>query len=274
VSFASAIYRATPFRALREVYFAVFARLVGNRKAVVDINGLLFDLDLGESIDLRLYLGQFEPDVTATLCHHAKPGMTVLDIGANIGAFTMLLASLVGRNGQVIAFEPTDFGWRKLQRNLSLNQIPWITAVKAGLAEKTMFAEQVDFRASWRTNGGRADACSVVDFIRLDDWCREHGVSQVDLIKIDVDGYEYSVFAGARELLARHQPVIVAEAVSPHFENEQRNPFRLLLDSGYELHDLQTGKVLSLDDLRRRLPETDPGMTVSTNVLAIPRAKE
>jgi len=273
LSLAKRIYFATPSRSMRGMYIDSFARLVRNRRAIVDLDGTTFDLDLGESIDLRLYLRQFEPEVAAALRRETRLGMTALDIGANVGAHTLLLASLVGSSGRVIAFEPTDYAWQKLQRNLSLNRMPWITAVKAALADRDLGGQCVDFRASWRTDGGRHDGESFVDFVRLDDWCAENGVTKIDLVKIDVDGNEYPAFAGARAILARSRPVVVMEVVSPHFADPDRNPLRVLEELEYEFRDIRDGARLSIDDLRCQLPELDPGMTVSTNVLAIPMGR-
>src|SRR6266542_2369528 len=217
LSVARRLYRALPLLSVRQVCFRTFARLVRGRRKVVDLDGLCYELELGETIDLCLYLRQFELEVAAALRQETKPGMTVLDVGANVGAHTILLASLVGPTGRVIAFEPTDFGWRKLQRNVSLNRMPWITTVKAALADRELAGQRVDFRASWRTDGGRRDDESVVDFVRLDEWCRHHGVGRIDLIKLDVDGNEYGVFAGSLQTLSHSLPIIVMEAVSPHF---------------------------------------------------------
>jgi FkbM family methyltransferase len=270
LALAKRAYGAVRSRTVREGLFNAFAMLMRNRTSIADIDGHRFELDLGESIDLSLYLEQFEPEVTAVLRRETKPGMTVFDIGANIGAHTMLLASRVGNEGRVVAFEPTDFAFRKLQRNLSLNSLPWVTAVKAALSDQNSPGLPVNFRASWRTDGGRRDGSSVVDFIRLDDWCADNEVTSVDVIKMDVDGNEFPILAGAREIITQNLPLFVMEAVAPHFTNPDRNPFGFLEHHGYEFRDVHGGATLSLDALRRQLPDHDPEMTASTNVIAIP----
>jgi FkbM family methyltransferase len=274
LTLAKKIYMATPSRTIRGMYFEAFARLVRNRKAIVDIDGNIFDLDFGESIDLRLYLRRFEPEVAAALRMFARLGMTVLDIGANIGAHTLLLGSLVGDAGRVIAFEPTNFAWKKLVRNLSLNRMPWITAVNAALADCDENGRNIDFRASWRTDGGRNDREGVVDFIRLDDWCAHNGITKVDLVKIDIDGNEYAAFAGGRRILTESRPVIVMETVAPHFAHPATNPLRFLEALGYEFRDLSDGSTVSIKTVQRRLPAHDPGMTMSTNLLALPIGRQ
>src|SRR6266852_8439654 len=140
---------------------------------------------------------------------------------------------------------------------------------KVALSDQNLSGKHVDFRASWRTEGGRKDAGSVVDFVRLDDWCAAQGITAIDLIKIDVDGNEYPVLVGGKDILSRSLPSFVMEAMWIHFVDDGRNPFRFLADHGYTFHDLQTRAVLSLEELRARLPDYDPGLTASTNVLAL-----
>lgn len=268
IQIARICYRAIPLRGVRALAYSTFARSVRNRRIVREIDGICFDLDLGEVIDLQLYLRQYEPDVTAAIRRLAKAGMTVLDIGANIGAHTLLFARLTGPAGRVIAFEPTDFAFRKLERNLSLNAMPQVVAVKVALSDHAARGRTVHFRSSWRTDGARRDTPSTVDFDRLDDLLRAQKIDRVDLVKIDVDGNEFSVLGGGAQVIQRNRPTMFMEAVGPHFDDDSRNPFRLLAAIGYRFRDLKSGAKLSLDDMRRRLPRGDVGMTTSFNVIA------
>src|SRR3984893_15716811 len=89
---------------------------------VVVRGGINYELDLSQGIDFAIFLGNiYERQTRAALRKLVSPGSLVLDIGANIGAHTLPLAQLVGPNGRVMAFEPTDFAFRKLSRNLGLN---------------------------------------------------------------------------------------------------------------------------------------------------------
>jgi FkbM family methyltransferase len=268
---ATAIYRATPIPGLRRLYFAAFCRLVRERTVIATIGGSIYQLDLGETIDVALYLGQYEPDVAAALRRYCRPGMTVLDIGANIGAHTLPIGRLVTRTGAVYAFEPMEFAFRKLSQNVSLNDAAHIHPVNAALGEGRAEGLVVNYRSSWQTSGGRADHASAVDVIRLDDWSRAHGVDSVGLIKIDVDGNEFAVFTGGSELLERCRPVIIMEAVWPHFARDDRNPFLLLHRLGYRFFDAASGTEFpTVQALARQFPAGDDGMTTSMNVVALP----
>lgn len=266
---AKAIYRLTPIPALRRWYFAAFCRLVRARTVTATIGGSTYELDLGETIDVALYLGQYERDVAAALQRYCRPGMTVLDIGANIGAHTLPIGRLVTKSGAVYAFEPMAFAFRKLSRNVSLNDAVHIHPVHAALGEARAEGLVLNYRASWQTTGGRADHASSVDVIRLDDWCRAQGVDDVGLIKIDVDGNEFAAFTGGAELLRRCRPVIVMEAVWPHFATDDRNPFLLLQGLGYRFFDTKSGTEFpTVQALARLLPVGDDAMKVSMNVIA------
>jgi FkbM family methyltransferase len=267
---ANAVYRATPFKPLRQLYFDTFAKLVRNRVVRTDVDGMQYELDLGEMIDLALYLRQFEPAVRDAIRRVTAPGMTVLDIGANIGAHTLLLASLVGPHGRVVAFEPMQYAFVKLRRNVAFNSATRIEIVRAALADENTRDQRMNFRSSWRPDGTRADGPSTVDLIRLDDWAAANGVQRVDVIKIDVDGAEFAAITGGLQTLARSRPTILMEAVGPHFDDDARNPYRLLASLGYTFRDIRGERELTLQALRSMLPRNDPGMTVSLNVVARP----
>lgn len=271
VELARKIYKSTPVPALRKLYFGAFCRVMQHRRVRATINGATFDLDLGEMIDVALYLEQYELEVTAALRHYCRPGMTVMDVGANIGAHTLTMGRLVAPGGSVYAFEPTDFAFAKLQHNASLNDAAHIHLVKVALSEHNSERQAVGYRSSWRTSGGRSDAAGVADFVRLDDWCARHGVDRLDVMKIDIDGNEFEALAGGLMLLERTRPVIVIEAVWPHFADPNRNPFVLLSRLGYRFWDAKShleytavGKIAAL------FPDGDRGMTVSINVIARP----
>ena len=269
VRLAKQLYYRTPLRSLRGLYFRVFASIVRGRTVIASVDGTNFELDLSELIDLCVYLNQWEKEVTDLIEKNTHPGMTVLDIGANIGAHALRFGRIVGSGGKVFAFEPTDFGYRKLVRNLSLNAFPQVVPIQVALADENQCRRTIHFRSSWRTDGRRVVAPTTVDFERLDDLATRRSVGHVDIIKIDVDGNEFPILLGGRELIQRCRPLFLMEAVSPHFEREETNPFSFLAGLGYRFWDSKTGLEhggsRAIQDL---LPKHDAGMTVSINLVA------
>jgi FkbM family methyltransferase len=264
---AHVVYRATPFQPVRQLYYRAFSWFVRKRVVIREIEGAQLELELGETIDLNLFLGEFEKDVRAAIVRYCKPGMTIIDIGANVGVHALLFASKVAPGGKVVAFEPTEFAYRKLVRNVSLNPQVDVTTVHVALTDQPGPARMVNFRSSWPTFGPRRDGPSVVTFERLDDWCERNTLGHVDLIKLDVDGNEYGVLAGAEALLARSHPIVLMEVVGPHLDDESRNPLRILERHGYTFRDVATGQPTNIDEMRRRLPRNDAAMTTSMNII-------
>jgi len=269
VAIAKKVYRAMPWLSVRKAYFALFLRLVRGRRAVATVEGLTYDLDLSEMIDVGVYLQEYERDIARVIEHVCRPGWVVLDIGANIGAHTLRCAKLAGPTGHVFAFEPTDYAYRKLTRNISLNSFGNIDAVRLALWETNVDGGTISVRSSWPSDGRRVIATNAVDFRRLDDWCAERSVDRVNLIKLDVDGSEFAILAGARRALERSRPILLMEVGACHFKAPSRNPLMMLRELGYRFWDTRSlGEYESPDAIGRRLPPVDDEMTVSLNVIA------
>ena len=266
--------------------FVSFARgLLGRSDSViVNRHGVRYHLDLNEGIDFSIYLlGAFEPGTRKTLQSIVKPGNTVFDIGANIGAHTLTLAQCVGLNGKVFAFEPADFAFDKLRRNLALN--PELQSCT--FPQQILFAAKVSERpeqeiyASWplESSGavhpkhrGRLVSASRAVVDALDNFVARQALSRLDLIKIDVDGHELPVFQGATETLRRFRPILVME-MSPYIHAELQHSFAdfvaLLKNAGYSLTNADTGEAVPLDTARLELLIPDGA---SINVVARPRS--
>jgi FkbM family methyltransferase len=247
-------------------------RLAGRgSQARVKRRGITWQLDLAEGIDFSIYLlGAFEPATIRAYSRLVRPGMIVLDIGANVGAHTLHFARLVGPEGRVIAFEPTDWAFAKLHANLALNPelASRVTPVQAFLVDREDREAVAEVHASWPIDGagvhaklrGRALPASGARALTLDAYLREAGVGRVGAVKIDVDGYECDVLAGAADMLKRDGPEIVME-LSPYILEERGGSLARLLDildgAGYRLEDLGTSRPLPQDrtTLTRLVPE-------------------
>ena len=247
--------------------------LLGKEDSViVERHGLRYHLDLREGIDFSIYLlGSFEPGTHNTLKKLVKPGDTVFDIGANMGAHTLALAQSVGPTGKVFAFEPADFAFEKLCRNLALNSdlqactFPQQILLGASLSEQ----REPEIYASWPLESdasshpkhrGRLVSTSRATVDTLDAFVARQGISALNLIKIDVDGHELPVFQGATETLRQFHPVLVME-MSPYIHAEHGHDFAefvaLLKNAGYALKNADNGQPVPLDaaQLERLIPD-------------------
>jgi FkbM family methyltransferase len=223
-------------------------RLVKRRLSVIaTVKDITYELDLYQKIDFEIFfLGVYSPHDTAAINMLCREGMTVIDIGANIGAFTLHFAKLVGPKGKVIAFEPMSWAFAKLERNIALNDFANITPERMALSNETRVNRVVDFRASWpldKTSQPRDSSVSrereAVDFTTLDEYLKISQYGRIDVIKIDVDGYELKVIQGAIETLKLHKPLILLE-IGPKSMAEvgdsAEDLVATLSDLGYKLH--------------------------------------
>lgn len=144
-----------------------------------------------------------------------KPGMRAMDVGANVGVYTVAMAKAVGGSGRVWAFEPTPATADCLQHSLDANKFDNVTVVRAAVSEG---AGTMDF--SLRTHAEEnavAKAGSVgpqvlrVAAVTLDGMSADRGCTNIDFVKLDVEGHEFEVIRGAREFLRTNSPLLMFE---------------------------------------------------------------
>ncbi len=250
-------------------------RLAGlSDETLVRRQGVHWALDLNEGIDLAVYLGQYQPIPDRFRARIAGSAAAVLDVGANIGAFTLPIARLLGAEGRVLAIEPTDYAFTKLRRNLQLNPelAARVTPVQALLVDREAreAVKPEGIYASWPVGGaaagthplhlGARKSVGGAQAVTLDRLVRESaalGGRGIAAIKIDVDGHEAQVLAGAGETLRRHRPLMLIE-IAPYIQDERPNGLQEVLDrlaeTGYHLlHPTSGHSVAPRDPEVRRL---------------------
>lgn len=259
--------------AARVIYHAVHAGrafLGRTDRQIVVRNGVTYDLDLSQGIDFAIYLGgMFERNTALALSKLTKPSSLVLDIGANIGAHTLHLANLVGPSGRVMAFEPTDFAFRKLRSNLDLNPSLisrveafhcFLTASDEASVPSTIYsswplAEEAGLHAK---HLGREMPTESAQARSLDSLLSERADRKVQLVKLDVDGFECDVLRGATSMLRDARPIFVME-LAPYVLEERGASLDQLLSyfipNGYVIYDERTQKRLpsAAKELQRML---------------------
>lgn len=175
----------------------------------------------GDSPQYELMLrGAYEPGVGLAIRRHLSPGDVFVDVGANIGYLTAIALSRVGATGAVHAFEPAPPALMRLQRVKDLNPdapltiYPISLGVENGEAMLSIAEENAMGWSSFVPDAVMAEKVHdelVVPMRRFDDWVREQGLERIDLIKIDVEGFEFPVLEGMRESLERWHPPLICE---------------------------------------------------------------
>lgn len=218
-------------KAARKVIMAGRRLLGGSGHAQVDRGGIQWDLDLSEGIDFAIYLlGGFELRTLKLYQKLVVPGSVVLDIGANIGAHTLPLAQLVGPAGRVIAFEPTEFAFGKLRRNLGLNpalcdrvhlmQVALLARLDDQLPEAIYSSWPLDRHEEiHESHGGLLQTTRGAKVSTVDAVVESMSLESVDFVKLDVDGHEPAVVFGAAHTLEKFKPTIVMEWAPSCFDS-------------------------------------------------------
>jgi FkbM family methyltransferase len=187
---------------------------IGERAA--KIFGQEVKLDLAELIQRHIYLGVFEPEETALVRNLLRPGMTVVDVGANVGYYTALAASRVGKQGRVFSLEPSPYACERLRTMVEVNGLTNVQVCPVALGERAgelplYLGSHKNHSPTLVAHEGVAPAALVP--VRtfdecLDEWCLDY----VDLLKLDVEGWEPKVFSGASGALrARRIHAVLCE---------------------------------------------------------------
>lgn len=156
----------------------------------------------------------YERDVTAVFRRTLRPGMGVIDLGANIGYFTLLSAALVGPSGSVLAVEPNPANARMLEASRALNGFDHVMVAQVAAGRDTGLLVLNTSHSNGTTSAAPDDidrllAAVTVPSVRLDALVAPD--RRVDLIKVDVEGAEYNALLGGRETIARCRPAIITE---------------------------------------------------------------
>ncbi len=184
-----------------------------------------------------------------------KPGDICWDVGANIGFYTCLLASLVEDSGAIVAFEPAARTCGYLNENISLNQFTNVTVVNKGLGDKqeqrSLYYSEAGLAegtASLKYADGRATS-ERVTLDTIDNLISELPIP--DFIKIDVEGYQLEVLRGAEDCLKTHAPLLMAELRDVGETN--RGIFGeiedYVADLGYQLYEIRKHSIRQCDGL-------------------------
>jgi FkbM family methyltransferase len=178
----------------------------------------------------RVLLGSYEPEQTALFRKWLRPGDTLLDVGAHVGYYTLLSARLVGEKGEVWSFEPNPGNCAWLRRHVSLNGLRNVHVEEVAVSDAGGTA-RFAFGSGSGTGRLAADGTVEVRAVTLDEFCAEHGI-RPNALKIDVEGGELRVLAGAHRILTTDRPVIF---LSTHGAEIHRECLRVLRSLGYAL---------------------------------------
>lgn len=206
-----------------------------------------------DNLKLSLY-GVYEECETRFFENHVKTGDTVVDIGANIGYYTLLFAKRVGPSGRVYSFEPEPTNFAVLTENVRMNRYGNVTLVNKAVSNDSGI---IKLFISEDNEAGHSTAVSVaaravdVESVRIDEYLAQ--LDRVDFVKMDIEGGECHAIKGMTAFLRRHPDVVIVMEFWPkglvNAGIEPRTPLDLL--RAMEFH------IYCLNDEREKLEKAD-----------------
>ena len=214
-----------------------------------------------------IYCDRFEQRERQFIGNYLRPGDIFIDVGANIGLFSLIASRRVGESGMVFAFEPCRKTFERLVRNVELNRMNNVQCFQVALSDR---AEQVQMIASqdgydaWNSlatpHAGHVFVSEMVHAVTWDDFVAEQNlIGRVALMKIDVEGWESRVLDGGLKTLSRKDaPVLQVEftdAASKAAGTSCQALYHQLAGLGYQMfvYDEKSNRIIP-DPLREHYP--------------------
>jgi FkbM family methyltransferase len=213
-------------------------------------NGIHYELDLSDWVEWNIYFcNRVEP--REKIYELAHRGNVVIDVGVNIGETLLNLAHRIGETGKVIGFEPNPPVFKKCQRNIELNpKLKNISFHPNGLGreEQELFIEEKDAGNKGMNSLSASGAGEKVKVTILDKFLQHENISRLDLIKIDVEGFEMNVLLGAEKTISRFHPRMFIEMDDDMLRQQESSAAEVvnwLIQKGYKIHNAETEESVS-----------------------------
>ncbi|MDX1901539.1 MAG: FkbM family methyltransferase [Gammaproteobacteria bacterium] len=224
----------------------------------INISGVIFEVNF-DQLESNIYTKQmiyqcYELHMVAALKKYLKPGGIFIDVGANVGYLSAVGASLVGQTGKVISFEPVPVIFQTLQNITTLNPNYKITVCNKAISENDC---QLLMDCTTLKDCGGSTAVSgfldiihvekkhstTVNAIRLDGYLLDNDIQDVSLIKIDVEGFEFSVLKSLEKYFSEtpFRPIVICElapAALKLLDLTVKDLFNYMMQFGYHAYDI------------------------------------
>lgn len=194
------------------------------------------------------WLGSYEYEKQRLFSSTVQAGKIVYDIGANVGYYSLLASQLTGSAGKVYSFEPVPKNIEHLKRILSLNKTENVQLIEAAVSRNIGTAK---FSRGRNDCEGRLVSTAEseyfeVDTVSIDALVKERQILPPDIVKIDVEGGEIDVLAGARNTFATYQPIIF---LATHSVELHQECCRILEFAGYALNPIGRRDLSEADEI-------------------------
>ena len=166
------------------------------------------------------FKGVYEPHIENYIKQILNPGSVAIDVGANVGVHTVVMANRVGPNGKVFAFEPNKFVSKRLSDNIKLNNFTNVVLLNDALSDKDSSITLHAFREGTSRQGMASFYVDIPEGDRIDTMLKtktfdslvaELRINRIDFIKIDTEGNDFNILLGMKESIIRFRPEIIFE---------------------------------------------------------------
>lgn len=183
----------------------------------VSFQNVKFELHIEDWIQQNIYfLGAYERAELNLLNRLLSEESVFVDIGANFGLYSLVASQKITNSGKVICFEPFPKNYAALKTNISLNSKSYIISENIALGDKkdelSLYYQPNEKNLGMVSANFMENSKTIeVDVMSLDEYVNENGIDKIDLIKIDVEGFENQVIVGMKKTLELFSPMILIE---------------------------------------------------------------
>lgn len=216
-------------------------------------DGLKFHVNTASTIERSIFfVGDFHRALTSVLRQRVRPGDFCLDVGANVGFYTLKMAHWVGPTGRVAAFEPNPAMVARIEQNLWLNGYDHVDLVRKAVDRQAgrarFYLSDNPLYSSLNVVSGAQQVLDV-DVITLDEYVASAGWPRVDAIKTDIEGRDCNAVLGTAAVLERYKPLVTLEYDYGTDPAVSQEAFTLLDQLGYAVFALvlRTGARVKFD---------------------------
>ena len=200
--------------------------------------GTEYKLDPSDHVMKQIYQrGVYENNTLRHLLKLAKPTDTFVDVGANIGAYSLAMSKHL-TEGRVIAFEPNPKALEFLEENIKINKLTNIMVNKVGLSDKkeTAILYSTSLATASINKHQETGKQETIELLTLDSFCEENKIEKIDLLKIDVEGHEFKCLEGAKEIFKKSKNMILVMEIDDNCLNvgiTKNELFKYVTDLGF-----------------------------------------
>ncbi|MCA0431405.1 MAG: FkbM family methyltransferase [Bacteroidetes bacterium] len=246
----------------KNIGYSFFVKLVPNnyqyKKNSIkhfSYKGINLKLDIHDYVGHYHYFGLKDIEQT-NLMRLIKPGDFVIDIGTNYGTTLLQFANLIGVNGKTFGFEPDPINFEICNQNIQLNHFTNLSVENIGLGNKEAEVNLVVDVDSNR--GGNRISENIIGkesyqikIVKFDNWVLDKMLNKINLIKIDVEGYEMEVLKGAENSIKKYKPILFIELDDNNLKQQNssaKEVISYLISLNYSIINSLTNKQVNLSD--------------------------